>query len=98
MAVSGGMGGAVAKGVIGGAIGEGMQQAGSSYADAIEKNNGNTRSKTNGVSKMNAFQNHIPSISHKPWVKYHDLKFNILSKFQELLLKKIKKYNKNKVP
>lgn len=45
---------------------------------------------------MNAFQNHIPSISHKPWVKYHDLKFNILSKFQELLLKKIKKYNKNK--
>ena len=42
MAVSGGMGGAVAKGVIGGAIGEGMQQAGSSYADAIEKNNGNT--------------------------------------------------------
>lgn len=42
MAVSGGMGGAVTKGVIGGAIGEGMQQAGSSYADAIEKNNGNT--------------------------------------------------------
>ena len=42
MAVSGGMGGAVAKGVVGGAIGEGMQQAGSSYADAIEKNNGNT--------------------------------------------------------
>jgi hypothetical protein len=39
---------------------------------------------------MNAFQNHIPSISHKPWVKYHDLKFNILSKFQELLLKKKK--------
>lgn len=42
MAVSGGMGGAVAKGVVGGAIGEGMQQSGSSYADAIEKNNGNT--------------------------------------------------------
>ena len=54
-----------------------------------KKNKGNTRSKTNGVSKINAFQNHIPFISHKPWVKYHDLMFKILFKLHELLLEKI---------
>ena len=52
MAVSGGMGGAVAKGVVGGAIGEGMQQAGSSYADAIEKNNGNTPTDKNAAAAL----------------------------------------------